>query len=437
MRTPLALWMGFAIAAMVLLAYWDAQRESGAALGDFAQEQATLAHAVSTALGTRIASATEDPPAASLAAEFRSIEQPGLRILIAKPGADHFVFGDGQPIHQSTILSALNAGSSSVRLSREEAAALGFPARTAIAGLSTFDGKDGKWGVAVVASAGRERDREIRAQWRDVLGVLVTSALVFGFGGLALRKQRKELSLAAELAVTEKEMERDERLVRADKLATLGALATGIAHEVSTPLGVIAGRAEQIAPRVAGDERAKLAVEAILEQSKRINDIVRGFLGLARGHSPTLVRIDPAVCVQAACELVQHRFDKAEVTLSVEVDPNLPRIACEPRLFEQVLVNLLLNACEACSPRGHVGVRVVASGERIAFVVIDDGEGITADAAARAVEPFFTTKPEGTGLGLAITNEIVKHHHGTFSIAPRPNQAGTRACVELPAASIG
>ena len=94
----------------------------------------------------------------------------------------------------------------------------------------------------------------------------VASGLVLVFGGLALRKQRKELELARELAVAEVRRERDERLVRADKLATMGALATGIAHEVSTPLGVMMGRAEQVLPKVAGDERTRRAVEAILEQ---------------------------------------------------------------------------------------------------------------------------------------------------------------------------
>jgi signal transduction histidine kinase len=405
--------MAIAIAAMALLAFWDTQRESASALGDFAEEQATLARAIAAAPDSRAA---------------KAFEQPGnVRVLVSD-----------EAIAQPTIRAGLDARARWVRLSREESAALGLPARTSIAGLARVDGK---WDIAVVATAQRERDREIRAQWRDVLGVLLTSILVLGFGGLALRNQRKELVLARELAVAEKEMERDDQLVRADKLATLGALATGIAHEVSTPLGVISGRAEQLLPRVAADERGTKAVEAILQQSKRIDEVIRGFLGLARGQSPSFVRVSPEACVESARELVQHRFEKAEVVLEIEIDTGLPRIACEPRLFEQVLVNLLLNACEACSPGGHVGLRVVAAAERVAFVVLDDGEGITSEAAKRATEPFFTTKPEGTGLGLAITNEIVKHHHGTFTIAPRQNHGvssnhgGTRACVELPAAS--
>ncbi|MEA2750848.1 MAG: hypothetical protein QOI41_4991, partial [Myxococcales bacterium] len=92
-----------------------------------------------------------------------------------------------------------------------------------------------------------------------------------------------------------------------------------------------------------------------------------------------------------------------------------------------------LNACEACSPGGTVELSVRDEGERIAFVVEDDGVGIDDETAARATEPFFTTKPEGSGLGLAITNEIVHHHRGTLRLEPRLT-GGTKATVELPTA---
>ncbi len=310
---------------------------------------------------------------------------------------------------------------------------------TSIVRCEVIEGVDagpiGKWGVAVVASALRERDRERRAQARLVLGVVVASGLVLAFGGLARRKQRKELESA--LAIAEVQRERDERLVRADKLATMGALATGIAHEVSTPLGVIMGRAEQLLPKLE-DERARRAVEVITEQSERISEIIRGFLSLARGGSPTLRHVDPRTLARAALGLVEHRFAKAGVALTSDVASELPRVSCEPRLFEQVLVNLLLNACDACKRGGSVELSVRAASERVAFVVTDDGAGISAEAAARAIEPFFTTKPEGegTGLGLAIANEIVKHHNGTLTIASR-GTVGTRACADIPALHEG
>jgi signal transduction histidine kinase len=249
-----------------------------------------------------------------------------------------------------------------------------------------------------------------------------------------MRKQRKELELGHELALTQLRNERDERLVRADKLATMGALATGIAHEVSTPLGVILGRAEQLSPKQS-DERSRRAVEIITEQTERIFAVVRGFLSLARGGQPALQHSDPVALARAAMGLVEHRFEKAGVLLSAELGREVSKVACDARLFEQVLVNLLLNACDASSEGARVTMAVRGDRDRVAFEVADSGVGISPDVAERATEPFFTTKPEGkgTGLGLAIANEIVKHHCGTLTLGPGLGGRGTRVLVELPA----
>ena len=181
---------------------------------------------------------------------------------------------------------------------------------------------------------------------------------------------------------------------------------------------------------------SRRAVEAIAQQAERIGGIVRGFLALARGDAPQMDRVDPKLLAEVSVSLVEHRFAKAGVQLSMSSVAELPPIACEPRLLEQVLVNLLLNACDACEPGGHVELSLVAERQRVAFVVTDDGGGISSDAAARIMEPFFTTKPagEGSGLGLAIANELVKHHRGTLTVAARQGHHGTRACVELPTA---
>ena len=440
-KTPsLVAWMLVAMAAVTALAYWDEQRESKAALDDFTEEQVTLAESLASSLGERLRTVVPDdalraPPSALLAA-MQAIEHTGLvRVLLARPGSATLVSSDGVGVAAISIMKALEEGQRSLRLSRPEAAALGLPARTAVAGLHRFESTGlGRWGIAVVAAARAERDREVRAQWRLVLGVMVASGLVLAFGGYALRKQRKELELGHQLALTQLLSERDERLVRADKLATMGALATGIAHEVSTPLGVILGRAEQLLPKQS-DERARRAVETISEQTERIFAVIRGFLALARGGQPALQHCDPVALAEAAVGLVEHRYEKTGVRLSTEFAAELPRVACDARLFEQVLINLLLNALDASIGGSSVSISVHGDGERVAFVVMDTGVGISPEVAERATEPFFTTKPEGkgTGLGLAIANEIVKHHCGTLSLTPGMAGRGTTVSVELPA----
>lgn len=124
------------------------------------------------------------------------------------------------------------------------------------------------------------------------------------------------------------------------------------------------------------------------------------------------------------------------MSLDLATEKSLPDVACDARLLEQALVNLILNACDACEKGGCVAVRVEHAPGGVAFVVVDDGVGIGDETALRATEPFFTTKPEGkgTGLGLAIANEIVHHHQGKFVIASRTGRRGTQARIELPQA---
>ncbi len=441
--STIVVWVVVAIAALGGLEYWDEQREAGMALDDFAAEQATVAHGAAAALQACIDSGPVPgaEPSPELLAPLEAVEDKGsVQVLVRRPGTDVLQTTSGATVRAPDIVAALSRAKSPswVQITRADAAALGLPARTAMAGLARARPRaGGTWGVAIIATAERQRDRELRAQWRLGLGFFLSSGLVLAFGTLALRKQRKELELAHRLELALAVQARDEELVRADKLASLGALATGIAHEVSTPLGVIVGRAEQLAPKVAGDEKARRAVDAIAEQAERIGRVIRGFLGLVRSGTPTLEHVPPSLVVREAVDLVEHRFRRAEVTLSAEVPQDLPLVACDARLFEQVLVNLLLNACDACEAGGRVDVTVRGDGERVGFVVVNDGVGISAAAVAHAGEPFFTTKPpgRGTGLGLAIATEIVKLHHGTLTVSPRTGEGtrGTRACVEMPA----
>src|SRR5262249_30014506 len=160
----------------------------------------------------------------------------------------------------------------------------------------------------------------------------------------------------------------------------MGTLAMGIAHEVGTPLGIIAGRADQILPRVSGDERSSRGIQAIIEQAERIRRVIRNFLDLARGGAPEFHTTDPAMVLEQARSLVEHRFAKAGVRVTTIAAPDLPRIRCDLPMLQQALSNLLLNACDACEKGGSVEVRVLADDERISFIVTDDGVGITPEA---------------------------------------------------------
>jgi len=373
-------------------------------------------------------------PVAWLVGPSSRIESPDeLVVLVKPPGNSSWQTVDGRQVAGEALTSAVAGGHDTVRLVREEAVKFGLPERRAVAAMAIADVAPlGSWVTAVVASASNERDRWDRARGRILLGVLVPCGLIIVFGFVALRRQRRELALEKQLAVAALVQESDARLARASRAATTGTLAMGIAHEISTPLGIIVGRAEQLEARVSSDPKAMRAVRAIAEQATQISQVVRGFLDLARGNFPTLRPIDPADVIRGARRLVEHRFIAAHVHLDFHINEHLPTLAGDLRLLEHAIVNLLLNACEASSADTTVDAWVYAENSNVDFVVEDRGVGIGHENIARSTEPFFTTKPEGSGLGLAIANEIVNIHRGALVIAPREG-GGTRVRIRLPA----
>jgi signal transduction histidine kinase len=337
-------------------------------------------------------------------------------------------------IPSARVRAAIDGTASAVVIPRDEAPTFGLPRRKAVAGVARVAARGrGPWGIVVLASAERIRDRQELDDWRLGLTVVVATGVVAAFGGIARRRMRRALDLERAVVVSAAMREREAALAKADKMATMAALSTGIAHELGTPLSVIVGRVEQVLARVPADERSSAALRIVLEQVERIQRIVRGSLALARGEAPHLTPTAPSLVARRAVDLVRHRFDKADVELVSDVDEGLSLIACDPSLFEQALVNVLLNACEATPKDGRVSLQVRAEEGKILFVVEDDGSGIPDSVAERASEPFFSTKRAqgGSGLGLTIAREIVTHHAGELRVGRRDGQRGTRATIAI------
>ena len=211
-------------------------------------------------------------------------------------------------------------------------------------------------------------------------------------------------------------------------------LAAGVAHEISTPLGVISGRTGQLTTRLKDDDRALQVLRAIQEEVERITQTVRRFLDLARGGGLASGELDPASFLTSATAMVAHRFREAGVDLLVDVPRDLPRLRGDSRLLEHLLVNILLNACDASSPGKWVNLSALGADGGLRVEVADQGKGIPDVLVERVLEPFFTTKPigKGTGLGLAIAREIVRMHKGTLTFEKGAPE-GTRVLVWLPA----
>jgi len=231
------------------------------------------------------------------------------------------------------------------------------------------------------------------------------------------------------------------RLVKAERLSSLGALAAGVAHEINNPMGIITMFAQRALERARKGEIDAEKLEKIVEQGKRVAGITRNLLDFARA-APT--RFEPfgiADVVHGTCALVADRARLAGVEIVQEVAADLPRVVGNSQQISQVLLNLLLNAIQAIGTRGGVTVRAVAAptsrlptaGRALRVTVEDTGPGIPPEVLPHLFEPFFTTKApgEGTGLGLSVSYGILKEHHGAIFADNRP-EGGARFEFELP-----
>jgi signal transduction histidine kinase len=425
--------MVLTVLAVGTLTYLEERNRSDSELDDLGSEQAAVARAAALTVTDALGSGSTELPT-HLAAKLRDLELDDARVFFVAPNGQGARLLAGRVVQIDGLADAIGRGERFIRLSRESAAELGLPERTAMAGIARLGSG---WSVGVVATAAHQRDRDRAGLYRTLLATALAVGIVTAFGGVTLARQRKQLDLERELAIADVSHTKDGELERLSRSATMAALGSGVAHELSTPLGVIVGRAEQLLGRVSGDERAERAAQAILDQANYIDRVVRGLLGLARGAPIALQEIEPRELVRDAADLVEHRYSRAGVELVTDVSPSLPTVRCEPLLFKHALINLLLNACDASRPGDVVRIEVRADSTEIAFIVTDDGEGITPANAARAVAPFFTTKPsgQGTGLGLAIANEIASTHRGSLAIAPKTPR-GTRACVRIPTNAV-
>ncbi|MCY1079182.1 sensor histidine kinase [Archangium lansingense] len=232
-------------------------------------------------------------------------------------------------------------------------------------------------------------------------------------------------------AMTAALREHQEQLVQSEKLAGIGRLAAGVAHEINNPLTVILGYAGMMKKKVEGSLREDLQV--IEDEAVRSRNIVQDLLALSR---PLQAEPEP-VDLRALCEDVVERLRQGGQLSAVRVDvEGEARTAGHLTKLRQVVLNLVRNAVDACGEQGRVRVRLAQTETGAELHVEDTGPGLSATARERLFEPFFTTKPSGTGLGLAISQSIVQAHGGNLEAAAGTGP-GAHFTVWLPATLPG
>jgi two-component system NtrC family sensor kinase len=277
-------------------------------------------------------------------------------------------------------------------------------------------------------------------------------ALYAAFQHMAGQLKDRHARLENRVGLTEAELRKVETQLkgtleaaaRSERLAALGRLASGVAHEIRTPLTSLKLFLQSVQDEIAISPEQSEDYRIAMRQVARIETTINHFLDFARPQEPVMTEVDFAALVDDALEVVQPRANQQEVEIEKRVAADLPRVRGDVRQLGEVLVNLLVNALEAMPEGGRLGIAVVpepaepadlagAGAPAVRVDVSDTGPGIRESDVDRLFEPFFTTKAAGSGLGLAITSGIVERHGGSVAVHTRPG-AGTRFSVRLPAA---
>src|SRR5579863_6837536 len=279
-----------------------------------------------------------------------------------------------------------------------------------------------------------------------VLFFFVAAILVNRFAVENRRQVQRLQDLSDKLEVTNRQLRRAEAEARrAERLAALGQLSAGLAHEIRNPLGVIKGSADMLNRKVAGSEPlvAELA-GYISSEVNRLNALVVRFLDFAR---PSKLELHPegiSEIVDRALEAAAASFPDAGVKVERQYAPNLPDIPADPQFSEQVFVNLITNAFQAMAGQVESSEKIlhiviepeVSNGEPgVAVFIEDTGPGVPPELREQIFNPFFTSKKEGVGLGLSIVAKIVDDHRGTIHLEENTPR-GARFHVFFPAGEL-
>jgi signal transduction histidine kinase len=243
-------------------------------------------------------------------------------------------------------------------------------------------------------------------------------------------------------AETDRSLELMRRLRQTESLAIAGKLCSSIAHEVGTPLNIIAGRAELMLRALPKDSPLREDLDVVIAQIDRISRMIRAALDPFRQREPERAATVPGSVTEALRPLLQHFARTRGVKLAVSIPRDLPEVLVDPGHLQQVLINLLTNAIEATPAGGRVdvtGSHCPDDGRPgVTIEVRDTGSGIPADLLPKIFDPFFSTKParEGAGLGLAICRDLVRSNGSEIQVASKPGE-GTTFTVWLPEAKAG
>lgn len=223
------------------------------------------------------------------------------------------------------------------------------------------------------------------------------------------------------------------QLNHAERLAALGEMVAGVAHEIRNPLGIISSTAELLRQRLAESKSQERLAQIIVDEANRLNQTVTEFLDYARPREPQLRLCNLEELLERNLEFLQPEIDKHHITIERQYHLDGQPLAADPDLLHRAFLNILINAIQAMPEGGKITVltEFEPQSKGVQIRIQDTGDGIEAETLKKIFNPFFTTKDMGTGLGLSIVKSIVESHQGTITIDSNPGQ-GTTVSITLP-----
>ncbi|MBH0198921.1 MAG: PAS domain S-box protein [Nitrospira sp.] len=312
------------------------------------------------------------------------------------------------------------------------------------------------FGLPAHDAVGRSLDRFLPARFRDAHQPLIHA---FGQSGVTSRKMGKlgtvmglrssgeEFPIEAAIShntvegkkfytvilrdITERKR-LEEQLRKTERVAELGTLASGMAHEIGTPMNVILGRAEYLMDRVK-EEPVKKGLKTIIAQVERITKVMNQLLAFARRKPPERGPLQLKDIVENGLELFRERLEKSRVTVESALDDACPKVLADGDQMSQVFINLVMNAIHAMPDGGMLRVGLAQENSMVKLTVADSGHGIPPEDLPKIFEPFYTTKEfgKGTGLGLTVVKGIIEEHQGTIAVDSEEGK-GTKFTIVLP-----
>jgi len=239
--------------------------------------------------------------------------------------------------------------------------------------------------------------------------------------------------MVLQLKSSREEIERLHRtqMSRAEHLATLGEMATGLAHEIRNPLAGISGVVEIIARDLPPSSPARAVVKDVRQEISQINNILTDLLQTARPHAPDIRLSDLNTTVEHAVMLARQQALSKPIEIILKKNPALPEVEHDSGQIHEVLLNLLLNSIQAIDGPGRITVELKCHDESALVVVTDTGHGIAPQHLPNIFRPFYTTKGNGTGLGLSLARRIVEEHRGQIDVSSTLGK-GAQFRVHLP-----